>query len=221
MAKWIYRIFNRTFGYVAVLSFAMLIVAIVLYGVLTKLLPPGDPAWADLRCFVGLSLQGDQECWAKRMERREAELEAERERERAEYARLRQEQEEALQKVSQRASELDASRRKLDDQLKKAEVIEERWNNINLFTTKVFMHGFVHTGVEYPSIIKGQLWVKSWCYFTEETGSAVSRQITLGKATPSGIAWSELSDAELKDAGMTQDNIKAANALCVCPAEVS
>jgi len=231
--KWLYRIGNRTAGYVVVLMLVLIVAGIVTYGVLVRLLPPGDPAWTEMRCYIGLPLQGDDECWQARLERRESVLEARHEKRMAALegrhqkrmaavAAKQQKVAEALKRARRRERELEDKRKELADRLGAAERIEANWSDINLFTKEAFLGGSVHTGVKYPSIVEGKVWDHSWCYFSLPGSGALEKKIDLGDASPStGVSWSEVSNAELREAGISRAELKQAQAKCSWPEEVA
>jgi hypothetical protein len=206
----------------------------VTYGVLVRLFPLGDPAWAEMRCYVGVALQGDDECWQARLERRESALQAAHDkkmaalegRHRKRMAALAAEREkvsEALSEARKKSRALEDKRQELAGKIAAAERIEANWSDINLFTRKTLDGaGSVHTGVKYPSIVKGKIWSRSWCYWNLPTTSAVDKDVDLGRATPSGgMTYAELTDAELAEAGISRAELKQAQAKCSWPEEVA
>jgi len=207
-----------TIMYLVVCSFGLLIVLGVLYAILTSLFGKEATIWADLRCAAGLPSQIHERCWQARLQSREAELARAHEQRMAELKALRKKERIALAKAERREKDLEVARKRLDERLKRAERIEENWSDINLFTMKSFFGGSVHTGVEYPSIVKGEIWDHSWCYFNLPSNGALTEKITLGKATPSrGVVWSDVGDADLTGAKISRETLEAAKALCAWP----
>ncbi|MEL6297329.1 MAG: hypothetical protein AAFQ45_02045 [Pseudomonadota bacterium] len=177
----------RLIGFSVLLAFVTMFAALFAgmagYSVLTSIVPPKAPVWKEMRCALGLPVQGDQSCWQKRMSRLEAEKAKE------------------LAALSAKNNELDRLRSEASQKLKTIGTLEARFDEVNLFKQKRAGNVVVTTGVKYRGLTSGPKWVEAWCY-TEVTDGDLSLKIALGKAAPeTGIRPHKLSATERRKLG--------------------
>lgn len=123
---------------------------------------------------------------------------------------------------------LQADRDQLSQQIKeniarKEELgaLSERIKNFNLFQTNTLEFGVVTTGVKFASVLEPEVWSDSWCYI-ERTYNDLQRNLKLGnKASGKAVVWTDVTEAMLRDAGLTDAMLNEARAACQFPEDAS
>jgi len=168
---------------------AIWIVSLALNGILSKAYPNGITIFSDMRCLVGIVPDDGSGCIKKTTNQTIEELNK--------YKALSEELQTKLNFISG---------------------IEDKWNNIHLFTTKVYNNSSdVTSGIKYPSLLNGAKWSNAWCYWQPET-SAIEFKITLGTVTfGNDIKWRRIPEKELEAANVSLVEIEATRLLCQWP----
>lgn len=199
---------------------------------------PADPMWQEVRCWTGLSFQGDGDCFQKRLneglskmeslyelqkEEREQEFQ-QKERELDATIKKRTEELAALEQRRQtlegEKAQITEARAELEGQIKKLEEIERSSTSFNLFTANPWKRGLrVTTGIEYKSFVQSQEWLKSWCYVHFETSGGLVAQFDLGTRWSNGTQnEGENNATALQAAGFSALDVAEARQLCAFPA---
>ncbi len=209
--------------------------AIVLFNIAST--APANPMWQEVRCWTGLSLQGDEACFKKRLkdglvkmesvyeeQKRARELEfQQKERELDATIQKRSEEVAALEKrrelLEGEKAQIGQARSELQAQLAKLEQIERTSTSFTLFSEKPWTRGLsVTTGVEYKSFVQSQEWTKSWCYVHFTMGSGVRAQLDLGSRSPGGVGSDGTTTASVLEAGnFSAADVEEARRLCSFP----
>lgn len=243
--QYILKTLGRMVMFGVVCAFGLVIIVGATYAILSKLLPADSLIWKNARCWVGVQLQSDSECWQGKLKKLEKSLlqdfqkrrdEQEQKhnehlkklailkiRKEAEHQKLLKIKQATLVKSQRQNKELQRVKDQLATQIARLANIEKRWSDINLFEKKSFKGGStVTSGVRYPSLIHHQKWDKAWCYWEPPIKRAAQISIKLAEATPSdGVAWKPISNTLLAEAGVTRTDIKSAKALCIWPQGLS
>lgn len=209
--------------------------AIVLFNIAST--APADPMWQELRCMAGVSFQGDESCFKKRLREGLSKMEEQYE----EQKRLREEEfqqkqreldatiqkrteeiaalEERRQTLEGEKSEIAHSRAQLEGQLKKLAEIEQSSTSFTLFSDKPWKRGLrVTTGIEYKSFVQSQEWTNAWCYVQFDTENGVRVQLSLGKRLASGQeSAGDVNPSVLEAGKFTASDVLEARALCSFP----
>lgn len=198
---------------------------------------PDDPIWPEMRCWAGISFQGDEQCFAKKLSQGLSEMEKAFELQKVEREKAFQERERELDTMIQKRNEeiaalegrgkeleaekgaLDRKQSELADQLSKLEALEKASTSFNMFKTNPFKRGLVvNTGVEYKSFVRNQEWVHAWCYVHVPNSKGVQVRVTLAtKLAGAAVEKKTVSAAELAETGFTSADVDEAVALCAFP----
>ena len=220
----------------AVGSISATVGAIVLFNIAST--APADPMWQEVRCWTGLSFEGDGECFKKRLNEGLSKMESLYEQQKQQREQEFQQKERELDATIQKRTEelaaleqrrqtlegekvqIDQARSELEGQIKKLEQIERASTSFNLFSDKPWKRGLtVTTGVEYKSFVNSQEWTKSWCYAHFDMESGVRAQLELGKRFPDGTVSADVVNSSVLEAGnFTASDVEEARALCAFPA---
>lgn len=201
---------------------------------------PADPIWAELRCVVGVSFQGDEACFAKKLSEGLATMEKAYEVEKAKRELEFEQREKDLDvMISKRNEEiaaledrgkaliaekgaLDGKRAELAEKLFKLEELEKSSTSFNMFNSQEFKNGIsVKTGIEYKSFVRNQEWNKAWCYLQAPNDKGVFISITLGnQRAGEAVQKSTISAEELAATGFSAADMEQAFGLCTFPKAV-
>lgn len=213
--------------------------AIVLFNIVST--APAHPMWQEIRCWTGLSFQGDELCFNKRLHQGLSEIEGQFEEKKRIREQEFQEKERALDGIiKKRTQEIAAleqrrqtlegekaqitqARAELEGKLKKLAEIEQSSTSFNLFTQKPWKRGLnVTTGIEYKSFVQSQEWNKAWCYVQFEMENGVRAELDLGKRFSSGVSSVGEVLPSVLDAGkFTTSDVLEARSLCNFPGAAS
>lgn len=209
--------------------------AIVLFNIVST--APAHPMWQEIRCWAGLSFQGDEVCFSKRLQKglslMESEFEAQKQKREQEF----QEKERALDSVIKKRTEevaaleqrrqtlegekaqIAQARAELEGKFRKLGEIEKASTSFNLFTEKSWKRGLiVTTGIEYKSFVQNQEWTKAWCYVHFDMENGVRAQLDLGKRLSNGQSLpGEVSASVLEAGKFTTAEVLEARSLCNFP----
>jgi|GEM_PF-6707401 len=222
----------------AVTAVALFVASVVVFNIAST--APADPVWEELRCVVGISFKGDEQCFKKRVsseiekvsegfKQRMQELEKAyegRKRELDTTIRKQREQVAALEarraSLEQEKASIDQERGGLASKLKKLEEIEKSSTSFSLFTDKEWKRGLsVTTGVEYRSFVRSQEWTKAWCYVHFTSGGGVLSRLALGDQQAGGaIEYVNPSAAVLAAGNFSAQDVAEAKLLCSFPGKV-
>ena len=169
--------------------------------ILSAQLPGGQEAMAAARCLAGFPAE-DSHCVKDRIrELEDARRKVEEERETVRGQR------DAL------ARQIEGYQQR-QDELRK---LSERVRDFNLFQKKKSGSGIVTTGVSFASVLKPEVWTESWCYLSRSY-NGLSREVHLGERKPGRLVnWYAISDAAVKDAGLTRAMLEEAKQACQFP----
>lgn len=179
----------RLIGFTSLLIFVTLFTSLFAgmagYSVLTSIVPPKAPFWQEMRCTLGLPLQGDAKCWQDRI------------------SRMEERKAKELSILKGKNKELDQLQAEANARLKSIGTLEDRFDIVNLFTRRKVRGFTVVTGVEYRGLTSGPKWSTAWCY-TEVKNHDLALKIVLANATPKGgVVKRKLTSAESSKLGWT------------------
>jgi hypothetical protein len=220
----------------AVGSISATVGAIVLFNIAST--APADPMWQEVRCWSGLSFQGDGDCFKKRLNdglsKMESLYEQQKQQREQEFHQKERELDATIKKRTEELAALDQRRQTLEGekaqiiqarsdlegQIKKLEEIERASTSFNLFSEKSWTRGLkVTTGIEYKSFVQSQDWTKAWCYVQFEMENGVRAQLDLGRRFPDGTVSAGTVNSSVLEAGnFTASDVEGARALCAFPA---
>lgn len=209
--------------------------AIVLFNIAST--APADPMWQEVRCWAGLSFQGDDACFKKRLNdgllKMESVYEEQKRARELEFQQKEGELDATIQKRSEEVAALEKRRELLEGEkaeivkarselqakLAKLQEIEQSSTSFNLFSDKSWTRGLsVTTGVEYKSFVQSQEWTKSWCYVHFTMGTGVRAQLDLGARWPNGVVSEGSSTSSVLEAGnFSAADVEEARKLCSFP----
>lgn len=181
----IFRVIGFTSLLIFITLFTSLFAGMAGYSVLTSIVPPKAPFWQEIRCTLGLPLQGDTKCWQDRI------------------SRMEERRKKELSILKGKNKELDQLQAEANARLKSIGTLEDRFDIVNLFTRRKVRGFTVVTGVEYRGLTSGPKWSTAWCY-TEVKKHDLALKIVLANATPKGgVVKRKLTSAESRKLGWT------------------
>jgi len=202
---------------------------------------PDDPIWSEMRCVAGISFQGDDKCFDKKLSEGLSTIEKTFQLEMQERQKAFDLRERDLDLMIKKRNEeiaglegrgkaledekagLDQKRAELSEQLAKLEALEKASTSFNLFKSNAFKRGInVQTGVEYKSFVRNQEWTSSWCYVQVPNDQGVTIKVDLARKRPGQAVMKEtISAAELAQIRFTAAEMEEATGLCSFPSESS
>jgi len=206
------EIVSRAGHYLLIGGMSGAIVVMAGYSIAARLVPPTDPMWENIRCYLNIPFNTDERCFQKRVSALEAQWKG-----LVEQGQIR------LAALTVKEREAQEARGALDAKLRELQAIEDQVTEFSLFTKRSYtMANDVHTGVGYKSFVRERKWTSAWCYWKPPRVGSVEIHFDMARATPeTGIKWETFSDTALREAGVTRDQLEAAKKHCVWPAGLS
>jgi len=186
--------FGTTVGLVLAVLFTAGTLALIL-SLASDRLPALKGIGTELRCFLGIPAAGSQ-CVLDQVNALH--------REREEVARERDALARQMAEHRERQQQLAA--------------MEQQVSNYSMFQAVDLPFGEVTTGTRFASVLRPEEWTTSWCYMNRANRSALSLRVDIGRRDfGQPVRWDRHTEAQLREARLTREQIEAAQAACRFP----
>ncbi len=186
--------FGTTVGLVLAVLFTAGTLALIL-SLASDRLPALKGISTELRCFLGIPAAGSQ-CVLDQVNA------------------LRREREEVARERDALARQMAAH----DERQRQLEAMSEQVTDYNQFQSVRITIGEVMTGTRFESVLRPEEWTRSWCYISRSIRGGLNAHIEIGTQNAGQrVQWRTHSEVQLREAGLTREQIEAAQAACRFP----
>lgn len=186
--------FGTTVGLVLAVLFTIGTLALV-FSLASERLPALKGIGAEIRCILGMPEAGSQ-CVMD------------------EVNQLRRERETVARERDELARQMAAHQ----ERQRQLEAMSEQVTNYSQFRSERISIGEVTTGTRFASVLQPEEWTTSWCYLARSVRGGLNAHIEIGtRNAGQSIRWNRHSDAQLREARLTRDQIETAQSACRFP----